>query len=392
MKTLKNLFPQKVILSEDEKGLLFNHKQFVRVLDAGKHSLIRFGTNYHVKTFKLKDKGLQNNEEIFFLQQKYPERFAEVINVVATSAEQIALIYNKGRLIDVLPPASEAFLWQTAEDISVEHHTIVDTESIDKTLFNRIKQRNNIFQKLYQNDLIAATTIAEQHVGLQYIDDKFVAVLPSGKHAWWTLNAEMRVVAVDMRLQNMEISGQEILTKDRVSIRLNLLATWQVLDAEKLVLQVKNYSDFLYREMQLALRTVVATKTLDELLADKNLLNSEIRDLVAPVAAEYGIMLKTVGVKDVILPGEMKDILSKVVEAQKTAEANLIKRREETQATRSLHNTAKVMENNPVLLRLKELESLEKITAQVGHLNVYGGLDGVMNGLVDLRGDNADKS
>ncbi len=84
------------------------------------------------------------------------------------------------------------------------------------------------------------------------------------------------------------------------------------------------------------------------------------------------------------------DILSKVVEAQKTAEANLIKRREETQATRSLHNTAKVMENNPVLLRLKELESLEKITAQVGHLNVYGGLDGVMNGLVDLRGEKSE--
>jgi hypothetical protein len=85
-----------------------------------------------------------------------------------------------------------------------------------------------------------------------------------------------------------------------------------------------------------------------------------------------------------VLPGDMKAILAQVVEAQKMAEANLIKRQEETQATRSLHNTAKVMEGNPILLRLKELEALEKITARINTLNVYGGLDSVMNGMVRL--------
>lgn len=80
----------------------------------------------------------------------------------------------------------------------------------------------------------------------------------------------------------------------------------------------------------------------------------------------------------------MKTILAEVVEAQKTAEANLIRRREETQATRSLHNTAKLMEGNPVLLRLKELEVLENITGRINTLNVYGGLDGVMNDMVKL--------
>lgn len=386
LKIVKRMLMQKIVLSEGEKGLLFNHKQFIRVLDAGQHRLSRLGNDYEVRTFNIKKhKGLQTSEEVLFLLKKYPARFVDSVDTVNTTSSQIAFIYNKDMLVDVLPPSQEAFLWKTAEGLHVEYQEVEDTSVIDKALFNRIKQQTNVFQKLYQHELIAAATIAEQHKGLQYTDDCFVAVLPAGKHAWWTINANMKVVAVDMRLQNMEISGQEILTKDRVSIRLNLLATWQVTDVEKLVLQVKNYTDFLYREMQLALRTVVATKTLDELLADKNLLNSEIRDLVEPMAAEYGIHLKTVGVKDVILPGEMKDILSKVVEAQKTAEANIIKRREETQATRSLHNTAKVMENNPVLLRLKELESLEKITSQIGQLNVYGGLDGVMNGLVDLR-------
>jgi regulator of protease activity HflC (stomatin/prohibitin superfamily) len=102
-------------------------------------------------------------------------------------------------------------------------------------------------------------------------------------------------------------------------------------------------------------------------------------------AANYGLMVESVGVKDVILPGEMKDILNQVVQAEKAAQANLIKRREETAATRSLLNTAKLMEENPVLLRLKELESLEKITEKVDKLTVFGGLEGVLRDTVKIN-------
>jgi regulator of protease activity HflC (stomatin/prohibitin superfamily) len=96
-----------------------------------------------------------------------------------------------------------------------------------------------------------------------------------------------------------------------------------------------------------------------------------------------------VGVKDIILPGEMKTILNRVVEAEKEAQANLIRRREETAATRSLHNTAKMLEASPVLLRLKELEALEKVTQNIDQLTVVGGLDGVLNQLVKLRAEAA---
>jgi regulator of protease activity HflC (stomatin/prohibitin superfamily) len=81
----------------------------------------------------------------------------------------------------------------------------------------------------------------------------------------------------------------------------------------------------------------------------------------------------------------MKEILGKVVEAEKVAQANVIRRREETNATRSLLNTAKVMENNPTALRLKELEALEKVTEKIGTISVYGGLDGVLNELVRIK-------
>ena len=80
----------------------------------------------------------------------------------------------------------------------------------------------------------------------------------------------------------------------------------------------------------------------------------------------------------------MKNILNQVVETEKAAQANVIKRREETAATRSLLNTAKLMEQNPLLLRLKELEALESVTEKIDKLTVFGGLDGVMKEVVKI--------
>lgn len=81
----------------------------------------------------------------------------------------------------------------------------------------------------------------------------------------------------------------------------------------------------------------------------------------------------------------MKEILNRVVEAEKVAQANLIKRREETAATRSLLNTARLMDENPTLMRLKELETLEKVTEKVDKLTVFGGLEGVLNDVVRIQ-------
>ena len=100
---------------------------------------------------------------------------------------------------------------------------------------------------------------------------------------------------------------------------------------------------------------------------------------------ERGLLLDGLGVKDIVLPGEMKTILAQMVEAEKAAQANVIRRREETAATRSLLNTAKVMEGNPVALRMKELETLERVAERIDKIFVFGGLDQVLNGLVKLR-------
>ena len=123
----------------------------------------------------------------------------------------------------------------------------------------------------------------------------------------------------------------------------------------------------------------------DELLARKDELNETVERQVRERVAEFGLELGSIGVKDIVLPGDMKTILNQVVEAEKAAEANLIRRREETAATRSLHNAAKMLERSPVLLRLKELEALEKVSERIDKLTVFGGLDGVLQDLVRLR-------
>jgi len=190
---------------------------------------------------------------------------------------------------------------------------------------------------------------------------------------------------VDLRLQAMEVSGQEILTKDKVSLRANLSATYQVTDPVKARSSLKDFKDFVYRELQFGLRQAIGTRTLDALLGGKGELDRVVYEHVSAKVAAHGVEVRSVGIKDLILPGEMKDILNQVVQAEKIAQANVIRRREETSATRSLLNTAKLMDDNPTLKRLKELEVLEKVSEKVDRLTVFGGLDGVLQDTVKIN-------
>ena len=222
-------------------------------------------------------------------------------------------------------------------------------------------------------------------MGVLYVNGELVRELAPGLHVFWKVNRGINVAIFDKRVQALEVGGQEILTKDKVGLRINLTANYQFENALTAVQAAKDPLDFLYKEIQFGLRASVGTRNLDTLLEDKTAIDREVASHLGNRFAEIGIAVKSVGVKDIILPGDMKELLGKVVEAEKAAQANVIRRREETNATRSLLNTAKVMESNAVALRLKELETLEKVTEKIGTLSVYGGLDAVLNGLVNLK-------
>src|SRR5262249_30497662 len=159
-------------------------------------------------------------------------------------------------------------------------------------------------------------------------------------------------------------------------------AEYTVTDPVRAVTSVRDIAGHLYLRLQLAVRQTLGKRTLDEVLAEKVDIDPEAAAALRAEMAALGIEVHLISLKDIILPGEIREILNQVVTEEKQAQANLIRRREETAATRSLLNTAKLMEDNPTLVRLKELETLEKLTEKVGNLTVLGGFENLIGRLL----------
>ena len=383
------LMRKTVTVAENQRVLMLKSQQLADVLLPGKHKMWDFKNELEFITFDI--------NELFFSEKnadrlyRNSETLRNHISHWKLSSSEVGLLYVDDLLQGIVAPGEHIYVWKDTGELRLETLSIDDNLSVDEELLFLINRAGaNSASRLIRSSRtvaikpIADVAVAKEHVGLLYVNGKFVRRLQAGQHAFWQFNHTIEVKAFDCRTQMLEISGQEILSKDRVSLRINLSANIKVLDPELAARSVDKVEDYVYKTLQLALREAVGTKSLDDILLDKLYVNETVKQLVSGQLDDIGISLVNVGVKDIILPGEMKAILNQVVEAQKAAEANVIKRREETSATRSLHNTAKVMENNPTLMRLKELEALEKVSDKIGNLTVYGGLEGLMNGVVKI--------
>ena len=378
------MFYKKFLVRKHERALLFRDGDFVKFLEPG---VYRFGTLLHfytIERFNITDT-LFGHRLQDFLVEKYPRQVERIFDVIATDENEIAIVYHNDRVTLIMAPATRHLFMKGVHKIRVERIEIVDTLDVDERLAKRLLAGNDPALKAIADKAIYSRVVPEGHVGLLYVDGELARTLAPGFHAFYAVERGVGVELYDTRVQTLEVSGQEILTKDKVSLRINLAATYQLTDVEKAVRETKDPLDHLYKEVQFGLRGAVGTRTLDALLEDKEVIDHSVADHLKEHFEAIGITVKSVGVKDIILPGDMKDLLGKVVEAEKAAQANVIRRREETNATRSLLNTAKVMETNAVALRLKELETLEKITDKIGNISVYGGLDSVLNDLVRMK-------
>lgn len=384
-----NLMRKMVTVAENQRILMFKNQQLTSVLLPGKYKMWDFKNELEFITFDI--------DELYFSEKnadrlfRNSETFREHILHWKLASSEAGLLYVDDLLQGIVAPGEHIYLWKDAGELRLETISIDDELAVDEKLLFLINRAgaNSASRLIRSNRTVAAKPIADvavakEHVGLLYVNGKFIQRLEPGLHAFWQFNHTIEVKAFDCKTQMLEISGQEILSKDRVSLRINLSASIRVQNPELAARSVDKVNDYVYKTLQLALREAVGTKSLDDILLDKLYVNETVKELVSEQLKEIGISLINVGVKDIVLPGEMKAILNQVVEAQKAAEANVIKRREETSATRSLHNTAKVMENNPTLMRLKELEALEKVSDKIGNLTVYGGLEGLMNGVVKI--------
>ena len=358
-----------------ERALVYRDRNLERVLTPGKYWLVGRGLDVQVYDVSKAELELPRAEVLVAEARELLEPYVQIVELGDT---ELGLVYKNESLTGVLGPGARRLYWRGPVKVRVDVRDIANEYAVDASTA-RVLTRALGATALAP--VLGVVEVPDTSVGLLIVDGELREVLKPGATAYWKYQRNLKVELAELRLQAMEVAGQEILSRDKVSLRLNLTAMWQVTDAVKARSVVSNAAEYVYKELQLALREAVGTRTLDELLTDKGAIDREVAASAVKLEAS-GLAVRSVGVKDVILPGEMKTILNQVVEAEKVAQANLIRRREETAATRSLLNTARLMEENPTLLRLKELETLEKVTEKVGSLTVYGGLEGVLKNLV----------
>lgn len=376
---------RKFIVRKNERGMLFQDNDFMHFLEPGNYLYFDPLRKKRVEVYDLSVPEFSHRWTDFLLKERAND-VARYFTTIELGPQQVALIYKNGRIANILPPLTRVLYWKGLVDITTEIIDISENFEIPyakAAQWLHASQNQSLLQQAVQ--FIYSKTVPEYQLGLLYVDGQYTQTLKPGSYAYWEFNRNLNIEIWDMRLQNLDVAGQEILSKDKVSLRINLSASYLIKDVLQVISTVARPTDHLYKELQFGLRAAVGTRTLDELLENKNVIDESVFAYIRDKTANLGIEVQSVGVKDIILPGEMKTILSKVVEAEKVAQANLIKRREETAATRSLLNTAKVMENSPTALRLKELELLEKVSEKIGNISVYGGLDGVLKKLIKLK-------
>jgi len=275
-----------------------------------------------------------------------------------------AILSIEGRLAAVLGPGLAAF-WTSLVEVGVDRYEVRPAK-LDRPDLPVVVDLPGARERLTVAVVPAGST------GLVLRDGQPAGELGPGLAAFWKGAEKIEVVLVDRREQALDVAGQEILTADKVTLRLNALVVYRVVDPLKAVTSVEAYSQALYRQAQLALRAVVGARELEAFLAGKDEVVAELRESLAERAAELGVEVSAFGIRDVILPGEMKEILNRVVEARKRAEAALVTRREETAAIRMQANTARIFESNPTLMKLRELEVLEQVAGKANLTVVLG--------------------
>jgi regulator of protease activity HflC (stomatin/prohibitin superfamily) len=375
---------RKFHVKKNERALLFKKGDFVTVLHPGEHRVFDPLFRKSVEKFVL-EKPHFDHRLAEFIRTTEPELAAREFHVVELGAFEIGLRYENGALVEVLAPDTRRLYWKGFVDVRVDKVDVAREFTIDTAMARKLAAGTVRGAKVAGSEWAMIVQVAQNHVGVLYVDGKVERLLEPGLHAFWKFNRDLRAEIVDLRLQVMEVAGQEILTRDKVTLRVNLTAGYRITDVLVAYGKQAKPVEFLYKELQFGLRAAVGTRTLDELLENKGVIDEVVEAHIRRRVPGFGLEVESVGVKDIILPGEMKAILAKVVEAEKAAQANVIRRREETAATRSLLNTAKVMEDNPTALRLKELETLEKVTEKIDKISVFGGLDGVLKDLVKIR-------
>lgn len=362
----------KKIVNETERGFLYENGKFIRMAAPGKVSLRR---GAELKTLPLSEPPCRLADEATLRAYVTDEKFREQTVSVTVADGQRALRFCDGCFVEGLTPGRYLF-WNVGQQNDFEMYDIKDAriEGISR----------DICGKLLTQGLVRSVTVAPDERGACWTDGVFQELLEPGTYYFWE-GTDLVCERVRVDLRELDLVGQEILTKDRVGIRLNFVCSYRVTDPLKAVTRARDFEALFRTAAALSVRDCVAGLTLDELLGRREQIGEEIAKPLRTRAAELFIEVPSAGIRDIVLPGDVREILNTVLLAEKQAQANVITRREEVASTRSLLNTARLMDENKTLYKLKELEYLQKICEKIGSLNVNGGdLPGQLRAVLGL--------
>ncbi|UVI31088.1 slipin family protein [Paenibacillus spongiae] len=366
---------KKIIIQADERGLLFNKGRYMKPLAPGIHWVSKLRGDTVTVMNVMKPFIVPGKELNLFLQDEELLRELEVVDV---QDYEYVLHYEDDKFAQLLTAGKYAF-WN-----ALRRHRFIRADIRVPEIGSEVDL--SILPKL--GGCVQMQEVASGERGMLHYNNVMQKELPPGKYYFWRGPVQAVIKTVDLRQQQLDLTGQEMMTEDKITLRLNFVCQYRVVEPLR-ALEIKSFEEQIYIQLQLVLREYVGTLKLDELLRTKQEIAAYALSRLNEKSAEFGIKFLSAGVKDIILPGEIRDILNTVLLAEKKAQANLITRREETASTRSLLNTAKLMDENQTLFRLKELEFLEKICEKIGTISLSGGSNLLerLNALIGPKGD-----
>lgn len=348
----------KVQIKNSEAGFVFRKGKLIRILETGSYRPLISEIRIVSKKKSAEFSGFESVDILSLPEMK------KKFTVTVVKNDEIGFHFIDGVFEEILFPGTHTFFNEPfRHEIRIfdTDHAEVPSD-VPMSVLREIEKNH---PEVIHIDLVKEGTVAAC-----YIDGKYTRLFHAGCYAFFVNSRQVYFRHLSLQQSMLLINGQEILSKDKVTIRFNLTLSYQISDAEKLLSRYEDYEEELRLMMQMAYREYLGGRTLDEILSDKESLGGEVLGYLKQKEADFGMVFLASGIRDVILPGEIRDILNTVLIAEKKAMANVITRREETASTRSLLNTAKLMEENQTLYRLKELEYLERIFDKVQTLSL----------------------
>ncbi len=204
--------------------------------------------------------------------------------------------------------------------------------------------------------IVGKTIVFEYEKGLLYQKGKLVKILDAGCH--WFLRMYTVIQKVDIRPKVVTVPGQEILSSDGVTLKISIAAQYEITDPVVAINKTENYQEAVYLILQLAAREIIGSAAIDELMEKRSEFGKRLTESTKERIAALGVKLIAADIKDIMFPGELKNVFAQVVKARKEGLAILEKARGEAAALRNLANAASLVKDNPALMQLRILQTI----------------------------------